>query len=86
MWIFVALLCALALTTYLVQINAYKHIRVIFANNTNDMIKRERLEELIVSGSITKFFRSTGWVTIGVDPTRIADHGNLRDRREIATC
>lgn len=77
MWVFVALLCALSLITYLFQINAYKHIRVIFANYTNEMIKRERLEELIISGSIAKFFRSTGWVTIGVDQIRKTDRGHL---------
>jgi hypothetical protein len=45
-------------------------ISVLFKNNTYGMIKRKLLEKCIVSGSITKFFRSSGWVTIGVDPIR----------------
>jgi hypothetical protein len=61
-------------------------ISVIYLNNTYGIITRKRLEEFIVSGSITKFFRSTGWVTIGVDPVRKTNHGHLRERRGIATC
>jgi len=61
-------------------------ISVLYNNNTYGMIKRKRLEELIVSGCITKFFRSSGWVTISVDPIRKTNYGHLRERREIATC
>jgi hypothetical protein len=60
-------------------------ISVIYENNTYGMIKSTRLEEFIVSGSITKFFRSSGWVTISVDPIRKTNHGSLREMREIAT-
>ena len=60
-------------------------ISVLYNNNTYDTIKSKRLEELIVSGSITKFYRSSGWVTIGVDPMRKANHDHLREKREIAT-
>jgi hypothetical protein len=45
------------------------------------MIKRNRLEEFIVSGSITKFFRSSGWVTISDDPIRQTNNGYLIERR-----
>ena len=45
-------------------------INVLYKDNTFGVITRKRLDEFIVSGSITKFFRSTGWVTIGVDPIR----------------
>ena len=61
-------------------------ISVIYENNTYGMITRKLLEKFIVSGSITKFFRSSGCVTIGVDPIRKINHGRLRERREIATC
>jgi hypothetical protein len=61
-------------------------ISVLYVNNTYGMIKRKLLEACIVSGSITKFFRSSGWVTIGVDPIRKTNHGHLGERREIATC
>ena len=60
-------------------------ISVLYENNTYGIIKRKRLEECIVSGSITKFFRSSGWVTIGVDPIRKTNRVCLIERREIAT-
>ena len=60
-------------------------ISVLYTNNTYGMIKSARLEKFIVSGSITKFYRSSGWVTISVDPIRKTNYGHLRERREIAT-
>ena len=57
-------------------------ISVLYENNTYGMIKSTRLEEFIVSGSITKFFRSSGWVTIGVDPIRKTNRNPLRERRK----
>jgi hypothetical protein len=66
-------LFAILVITFLIQYRSYiisRQIRVIYENNTTGMIKRNRLEELIVSGSITKFFRSSGWVTISDDPIR----------------
>ncbi len=57
-------------------------ISVLFKNNSYGVIKRERIEEFIISGKITKFFRSSGWVTIGVDPIRKADHSHLEERRK----
>ncbi len=89
MLIFMMLLFALFVIMFVIQYRAYnnsRHIRVIYENNTSGMIKIKRLEEFIVSGSITKFFRSSGWVTISVDPIRITNHGHLIERREIATC
>jgi hypothetical protein len=82
-------LFALFVVMFLVQYRAYNRsrcIRVIYENNTYGMIKRTLLEEFIFSGSITKFFRSSGWVTVGVDPTRKTNHGHLRERRGIVTC
>ena len=63
----------------------YMLISVLYKNNTYGMVKSSRLEEYITSDSITKFFRSSGWVTISVDPIRKANHSHLRERREIAT-
>ena len=60
-------------------------ISVLYENNTYGMIKSTQLEESIVSGSIKKFFRSSGWVTISDDPIRITNHGHLIERRKIAT-
>jgi hypothetical protein len=45
-------------------------ISVLYENNTYGTIKSTQLEESIVSGRITKFFRSSGWVTISADPIR----------------
>ena len=92
MLIFMTLLLvlfALSVIMFLIQYRSYnhsRHIKVIYENNTSGMVKRKRLEELIVSGSITKFYRSSGWVTISVDPIRKTNYGHMRERREIATC
>lgn len=45
-------------------------IRVIYHNNKYDMVKDFILDTLIASNKITKFYRSDGWVTIGLDPIR----------------
>ena len=87
--IFLIALFALLVITFLIQYKSYnhsRHIRVIYENNTYGMIKRKQLEESIASGSIKKFFRSSEWVTISADPTRITNHGHLIERRELATC
>jgi len=89
MLIFLMLLFALFVMMFLIQyrsLNHSRHIRVIYENNTYGMIKRKQLEESIASGSIKKFFRSSEWVTISADPTRITNHGHLIERRELATC
>ena len=85
---FIISLSAVSMIAYLIQIKAYSRsrlIRVIYENNTHGMINRKRLEECIVSGSIIKFFRSSGWVTIGVDPIRKTNRVHLGESREIAT-
>jgi hypothetical protein len=45
-------------------------IRVQYDDNRYDMLKDVRLEEMITSKQITRFQRSDGWVTIGIDPVR----------------
>ncbi len=45
-------------------------VRVIYPDNRYDMVKTSRLDDLISSKAIAKFERSSGWVTIGVDPIR----------------
>ncbi len=45
-------------------------LRVMYHDNTFDMVKAAHLEDLIVSGKILKFKRSDGWVVIGRDPLR----------------
>jgi hypothetical protein len=53
-------------------------IQVIFPDNHLDFIKPGMLDSLIESRKITKFKRSTGWVTIGVDPVRKTRRDPLR--------
>ncbi len=45
-------------------------INVMYTDHRFDMVKADRLEGFIRRGEILKFKRSTGWVTIGVDPIR----------------
>jgi len=55
----------------------FKLISVLYKNNTYDVIKSTKLEGFICSGTIAKFYRSTGWVTISVDPIRKTSRGHL---------
>ncbi len=45
-------------------------VRVMYNDNRYDMVKSTRLDDLIGSNAVSKFERSSGWVTIGVDPIR----------------
>jgi hypothetical protein len=45
-------------------------IRIIYQDDKHDMVKPFFVDSLIESGKIKKFLRSSGWVTIGHDPTR----------------
>jgi hypothetical protein len=48
-------------------------IRILYQNGKFDMVKPSILDELIASGKLKNFFRSEGWVTIGIDSTRGMD-------------
>jgi len=81
-------LFAIFVTMFLLEyrlLNHSRHVRVIYKNDSYGMIKRMQLEESIVSGSIEKFFRSSDWVTIGLDPIRKTNNGCLIERRAMAT-
>jgi hypothetical protein len=62
-------------------------INVMYTDHRFDMIKADRLEGFIRRGDVFKFKRSTGWVTIGIDPIR--EHSSARhfpvqkERRQI---
>ena len=47
-------------------------IQVIYADNHHDFVKPTMLDTLIESRKISQFKRSSGWVTIGMDPIRKA--------------
>lgn len=50
-------------------------IHVMFPDNHHDFVKPGMLDPLIESRTITRFERSTGWVTIGIDPVRTTRRG-----------
>jgi hypothetical protein len=45
-------------------------IQVNWTNNRYDYVKDFMLDSLIESGVVARFLRSSGWVTLGVDPVR----------------
>ncbi len=45
-------------------------VRVIYHDNRYDMVKSTRLDDLISTNKVAKFQRTSGWVTVGVDPVR----------------
>lgn len=55
-------------------------IRVVRADSRHDMVKEYQLDDLIDRGEIVKFQRSSGWVTIGVDPVRKRRQAVHRDQ------
>lgn len=50
-------------------------IHVEYRDSRYDYVKEDLLDELIETREITRFRRTSGWVTLGVDPIR-------RGRRE----
>jgi len=47
-------------------------IQVNYVNNSFDYVKGNILDILLEAGKVAKFRRSSGWVTVGVDPIRKA--------------
>lgn len=45
-------------------------VQVNWTNNRYDYVKDFMLDSLIEAGVVARFLRSSGWVTIGVDPVR----------------
>lgn len=45
-------------------------IRVLYKDNTSGMVRDYSLDELISSGKIVAFYRTSGWVAVGRDPVR----------------
>lgn len=52
-------------------------VQVNWTNNRYDYVKDFMLDSLIEAGVVARFLRSSGWVTIGVDPIRTSS-GNQR--------
>lgn len=45
-------------------------VQVHWTNNRYDYVKDFMLDSLIEAGVVARFLRSSGWVTVGVDPIR----------------
>ena len=45
-------------------------IQVLYDDNKYDYVKGFQLDRLLEVKKVQKFKRSSGWVTVGVDPTR----------------
>jgi hypothetical protein len=45
-------------------------VQVEWTNHRYDYVKDFMLDRLIDAGVVARFLRYSGWVTIGVDPTR----------------
>jgi len=45
-------------------------VQVNWTNNKYDYVEDFMLDSLIEAGGVARFLRSSGWVTIGVDPVR----------------
>jgi hypothetical protein len=61
-------------------------IHIVRTDNRYDYVKDFILDILIESKEIVKFKRSTGWVTIGVDPIRRSKRHSVfngTDRRAV---
>jgi hypothetical protein len=54
-------------------------IHIVRTDNRYDYVKDFILDILIKSKEIVKFKRSTGWVTIGVDPIRQSKQDSVFD-------
>lgn len=53
-------------------------IRVRYKDGKIELVPSKKLNELIVMSAIEQFERSTGWVTLGVDPVRSSLRGSYR--------
>lgn len=53
-------------------------IRVRYKDGRIDLVPSRKLDELIVMSEIEQFERSTGWVTLGIDPIRSSLRGTYR--------
>lgn len=53
-------------------------IRVVYTDNTHDYVKDSHLDRHLESGKVAKFQRSSGWVTVGVDPIRSNRSGGYK--------
>ncbi|MBU5613474.1 GSU3473 family protein [Geomonas azotofigens] len=51
-------------------------VQVNWTNKRYDYVKDYMLDSLIKAGVVARFLRSSGWVTVGVDPIRATSKKN----------
>jgi hypothetical protein len=56
------------------------HIEVIMSDGTQIHVTPRVLDVLLDTDRIAKFKRSSGWVTVGLDPVRVKDTSNYCDK------
>ena len=57
-------------------------VRVVYDDDSYDIVKASQLDELIIAGKVAKFLRAEGWVSVGHDPIRVYHRNfNGSDRR-----
>uniref|UniRef100_C6DZY2 Uncharacterized protein n=1 Tax=Geobacter sp. (strain M21) TaxID=443144 RepID=C6DZY2_GEOSM len=64
-------------------------VQVNWTNNRYDYVNDYMLDSLIEAGVIARFLRSTGWVTVGLDPIRSPKPRNTYngpERRTFGEC
>jgi hypothetical protein len=62
-------------------------VQVKWTNNSYDYVKDFMLDSLLEAGVVARFLRSSGWVTVGVDPIRSSSSNlefNGRERRSMS--
>ncbi|GFO57788.1 hypothetical protein GMST_01130 [Geomonas silvestris] len=60
-------------------------VQVNWTNSRYDYVKDFMLDSLIEAGVVARFLRSSGWVTVGVDPIRTSSQNNSYDGVERRT-
>ena len=53
---------------HLPVINVKNAIRVVYIDHCHGTIPMDKLDDLLETKAIMKFMRTTGWVTVGIDP------------------
>jgi len=70
----------------------YSPIETIIADGTHHILTPAVLDVLLENNQVVKFKRSSGWVTVGIDPIRFKNRReasrsyNGHDRRSAAIC
>ena len=70
----------------------HSHIEAIIGDGTHHLLMPSVLDVLLENNQVVKFKRSSGWVTVGIDPIRFKNRReasrsfNGHDRRSAAIC